>query len=98
MLSHHPSRLLNYGIRIHILFSLLWFGFSNERAKSRTEGLHPLAQQVSVEKIRDSNLFTRKYRGQKSIFGFLVGSYAAKPHNYTKGPGTGLKCKKMGQH
>ena len=41
LLGHHPLRLLNYGSRIYILFSLFWFGFSDKKAKSRTESLLP---------------------------------------------------------
>ena len=66
---------------------------------------------MSLEKIGDSSLFGRKYKGQKSIFGFFVQFYAVDPQNSTKkiyfskffgqkqGPGSSLKCEsKKRQH
>ena len=66
---------------------------------------------MSLEKIGDSSLFGRKYKGQKSIFGFFVEFYAVDPQNSPKkihfskffgqkqGPGPCLKCEKnKGQH
>ena len=71
ILCHHPLRL-NYGSRIYILFSLFWFGFSDEKTTREDWRIRPPWKKMQMKAMKEGPLWRPSANGLVVTYEWLV--------------------------